>query len=52
MKILKRGLILGLLLVLVAFLGMGIIDFVVFAIIGLLILILAAVMTLVHRKDE
>ena len=52
-KILKRGIIIGLLIVLVAFLGMGIIDIVVFAIIGLLVLILAAIMTLVHnRKDD
>ena len=47
---LKRGLILGVIIVLIACLGMGIIDFTVFAIIGLLVLILAGVMTLVHNQ--
>ena len=49
-KILKRGLILGLIIVLIACVGMGIIDITVFAIVGLLVLILAGVMTLVHNN--
>lgn len=49
-KALLRGLILGLIIVLVSFLGMGIIDFTVFAIIGLLVLILAGVMTIIHNQ--
>ena len=48
-KIIKRGLVLGLIIVLIACVGMGIIDITVFAIIGLLVLILAGVMTLVHN---
>ena len=49
-KILKRGVILGLIIVLIACLGMGIIDITVFAIIGLLVLILAALMTIIHNQ--
>lgn len=48
-KILIRGLILGAIIVLIACVSMGIIDFIVFAIIGLLVLILAALMTIVHN---
>ena len=47
---LKRGLILGLILVLIACLGMGIIDFVVFGIIALLLIIAAGITTIVHNQ--
>ena len=47
---LKRGLILGVIIVLIACVGMGIIDFTVFAIIALLVLILAGIMTLIHNQ--
>lgn len=50
-KILIRGLILGAIIVLIACVSMGIIDFIVFAIIGLLVLILAALMTIVHNHN-
>ena len=49
-KILIRGLILGIIIVLIACVSMGIIDIVVFAIIGLLVLILAALMTIIHNR--
>lgn len=49
-KAIRRGLILGLIIVLVSFLGMGIIDITMFAIIGLLVLILAGVMTIIHNQ--
>lgn len=49
-KILIRGLIIGLIIVLVSCVGMGIIDFTVFAIIGLLVLILAGIMTIIHNQ--
>ena len=49
-KIIKRGLILGLIIVLIACVGMGIIDFTVFFIIGLLVLILAGIMTIIHNQ--
>ena len=45
-----RGLILALVIVLISFVGMGIIDFVTFIIIGLLVLIAAGVATLVHNQ--
>ena len=49
LKIIKRGLILGLIIVLIACVGMGIIDIAVFGIIGLLVLILAGIMTIIHN---
>lgn len=49
-KILKRGAILGVFIVLIACVSIGVIDFVVFAIIGLLVLILAALMTIIHNQ--
>ena len=51
-KILKRGLLLGLIIVLIACVGMGIIDITVFAVVGLLVLILAGVMTIIHNQRE
>ena len=51
-KILTRGLILGIIIVLIACVSMGIIDFIVFAIIGLLVLILAALMTIIHNQKK
>ena len=47
---LKRGLILGVIIVLIACVGMGVIDFTVFAIIAVLVMILAGVMTIVHNQ--
>ena len=47
---LKRGLILGFIIVLIACLGMGIIDIVVFGVIALLVLIAAGVATIVHNQ--
>ena len=46
----KRGLILALIISVIALFGMGIIDFVVFAVIGLLVLIAAGVSTIVHNQ--
>ena len=49
-KIIKRGLILGLCIVLISLVGMGIIDFVVFSVLALLLIIAAGVSTLVHNQ--
>ena len=49
-KIIKRGLILALVITLISLVGMGVIDFVVFAIIGLLVLIAAGVATIAHNQ--
>ena len=49
-KIIKRGLILALVIVLISLVGMGIIDIVVFGIIALLFIIAAGVATLVHNQ--
>lgn len=49
-KIIKRGLILGLCIVLISLVGMGVIDFVVFVVLALLLIIAAGVSTLVHNQ--
>ena len=49
-KIIKRGLILGLCIVLISLVGMGIIDFVVFVVLALLLIIAAGVSTLAHNQ--
>ena len=49
-KIIKRGVILALVITLISLVGMGVIDFVVFAIIGLLLLIAAGVSTIAHNQ--
>ena len=49
-KIIKRGLILGLCIVLISLVGMGIIDFVVFVVVALLLIIAAGVSTLVYNQ--
>ena len=49
-KIIKRGLIFGLCIVLISLVGMGIIDFVVFSVLALLLIIAACVSTLVHNQ--
>ena len=49
-KIIKRGAILAVIITLISLVGMGVIDFVVFAVIGLLVLIAAGVATLVHNQ--
>ena len=49
-KIIKRGVILALVITLISLVGMGVIDFVVFAIIGLLLLIAAGVATIAHNQ--
>ena len=49
-KILIRGIILGFCIVLISLVGMGVIDFVVFAVIGLLVLIAAGVATIAHNQ--
>lgn len=49
-KIIKRGVILAIIITLISLVGMGVIDFVVFAIIGLLVLIAAGVSTIVHNQ--
>lgn len=49
-KVLKRGLILGLILGLISFLGMGIIDMVVFSILALLLIIAAGISTIIHNQ--
>lgn len=49
-KIIKRGVILAVIISLISLVGMGVIDFVVFAIIGLLVLIAAGVATIVHNQ--
>ena len=49
-KIIKRGIIIALAVTLISMVGMGIIDFYVFLIIGLLVLIAAGISTLVHNQ--
>ena len=49
-KIIKRGVILAVIISLISLVGMGVIDFVVFAVICLLVLIAAGVCTLVHNQ--
>lgn len=49
-KIIKRGVILAVIISLISLVGMGVIDFIVFAIIGLLVLIAAGVATIVHNQ--
>ena len=49
-KIIKRGVILAIIITLISLVGMGVIDFVVFAIIGLLVLIAAGVATISHNQ--
>lgn len=49
-KIIKRGVILALVITLISLVGMGVIDFVVFAIIGLLLLIAAGVSAIAHNQ--
>ena len=49
-KVLKRGLVLGLAIVLISFLGMGIIDFVVFSVLALLLIIAAGVSAIIHNQ--
>lgn len=49
-KIIKRGLILALVITLISLVGMGVIDFVVFSVIGLLVLIAAGVSTIAHNQ--
>lgn len=49
-KIIKRGVILAVIISFISLVGMGVIDFVVFAIIGLLVLIAAGVATIVHNQ--
>ena len=49
-KIIKRGIIIALVCTLISMAGMGIIDFYVFLIIGLLVLIAAGISTLVHNQ--
>ena len=49
-KIIKRGVILAVIISLISLVGMGVIDFVVFAVIGLLVLIAAGVATIAHNQ--
>ena len=49
-KIIKRGVILAIIITLISLVGMGVIDFVVFAIIGLLLLIASGVSTIAHNQ--
>ena len=49
-KIIKRGVILAIIITLISLVGMGVIDFVVFAIIGLLVLIAAGVSTIAYNQ--
>ena len=49
-KIIKRGVILAVIISLISLVGMGMIDFVVFTVICLLVLIAAGVCTLVHNQ--
>ena len=49
-KIIKRGIILALVITLISMAGMGIIDFYVFLVIGLLVLIAAGVSTIAHNQ--
>ena len=49
-KIIKRGVILAVIISMISLVGMGVIDFVVFAVIGLLVLIAAGVATIAHNQ--
>jgi len=49
-KIIRRGVILALVITLISLVGMGVIDIVAFAVIGLLVIIAACVSTLVHNQ--
>ena len=49
-KIIKRGVILALVITLISLVGMGVIDFVVFAVIGVLVLIAAGVATIANNQ--
>ena len=49
-KIIKRGLILALVIVLISLVGMGIIDIVAFGVLALLFIIAAGIATLVHNQ--
>lgn len=49
-KIIKRGVILAVVISLISLVGMGIIDYVVLIVIGLLLLIAAGITTLVHNQ--
>ena len=49
-KIIKRGVILAVIISMISLVGMGVIDFVVFAVIGLLVLIAAGVSTIAHNQ--
>lgn len=49
-KIIKRGVILAVIISLISLVGMGVIDFVVFAIIGLLVIIAAGIATIAHNQ--
>ena len=49
-NIIKRGVILAIIITLISLVGIGVIDFVVFAIIGLLLLIAAGVATIAHNQ--
>ena len=49
-KVLKRGLILVLIIVLISFVGMGIIDFVVFSSLALWLIIAAGVSAIIHNQ--
>lgn len=49
-KIIKRGVILAVIISLISLVGMGVIDIVAFAIIGLIVIIASGVCTLVHNQ--
>jgi len=49
-KIIKRGLIIAAVISLISLAGMGIIDFYVFLIIGLLVFIAAGISTFIHNQ--
>lgn len=49
-KIIFRGLLLAVIIVLIACVGMGIIDIVVFGVIALLVIIAASVATIAHNQ--
>ena len=50
-KIIKRGIIIALAVTLISMAGMGILDFYVFLVIGLLVLIAAGISTLVNNQS-
>ncbi len=49
-KIIKRGLLLAIIITPISLVGMGVIDFIVFAVVGLLVLIAAGIATIVHNQ--